>query len=71
MKSCIHDVVITKIWVVGVGSSVVISPGYLIESADNSSTNTPGGTFALSDPNFARMSAAIFESRRTCRISNP
>jgi hypothetical protein len=43
----------------------------LLEGAENSSTNTPGGTFALSDLSFARMSTATFESRRTCRISNP
>jgi hypothetical protein len=71
MKSCDHDVVITKIWVVGVGSSGVISPGYLIEGADNSSMDTLGGTFVLYDPSFARMSAVTFESRRTCKISNP
>ena len=47
---------------VGAGSSGVIAPGCLIEGTDNSSTNTLGGTFALSDPTFARMSAATFES---------
>jgi hypothetical protein len=70
MKSCVHDVVITKIWVVGAESSGVISPGCLTEGANNSFMNTSGGTFALSDHSFVRMSAATFESCRTCRISN-
>jgi hypothetical protein len=59
------------IWVVGAGGSEVISPGYFTEGDDNSSTNTPGRTFALSDPSLARTSAAMFESRRTCKISSP
>ena len=63
--------VITIIWVPLSGSSGVISPGCLIEGADNSSMNTPGETFALSDPSLARASAAMLESCRTCRISNP
>jgi hypothetical protein len=58
------------IWVVGVGGLEVISPGYFMEGDDNSSTNTPGETFALSDPSLARTYAAMFESRRTCRISS-
>jgi hypothetical protein len=71
MKSLIHDLVITMISVVGASGSEVISLGYFMEGDDNSSTNTPSGTFALSDPSLARTSAAIFESRRTCRISSP
>jgi hypothetical protein len=64
-------VVITKIWMSRARSFGVISSGYLIEEAVNSSMNTPGGTFALSDPSLARMSAAMFESCKTCRISSP
>jgi hypothetical protein len=55
--------------VVGARSSGVIAPGCLIDEDDNSLTNTLGGTFTLSDPSLARMSAATFESHRTCRIS--
>jgi hypothetical protein len=54
--------------VVGAGSLGVNAPGCLIEGADNSFINTPGGTFALSDPSLARISAATFESHRTGRI---
>jgi hypothetical protein len=71
MKICVHDVAITNTWVPRAGSSGVISPGYLIEGFDNSSMNTSGGTFALFDLSLARMSAAIFESCKTCRISSP
>jgi hypothetical protein len=63
--------VITMIWTVGAGGLEVISPDRFMEGDDNSSTNTPGGTFALSDPSLARTSAATFESHRTCRISSP
>jgi hypothetical protein len=42
------------IWVVGAGGSEVISPGCFMEGDGNSSTNIPGGTFALSDPSLAR-----------------
>jgi hypothetical protein len=59
------------IWVVGAGGSRVILPGCFMEGDGSSSTNTPGGTFALSDPSFARTSAVMFESHRTCRISSP
>jgi hypothetical protein len=71
MKFSVHDLVITMIWVVGAGGSEVISPGYFMEGDSNFSTNTPGGTFALSNLSLARTSAAMFESRRTCRISSP
>jgi hypothetical protein len=63
--------VIIIIWVVGVGGSGVIMLGWFMEGDGNSSTNTPGVTFALFDPSFARTSAAMFESRRTCRIYSP
>jgi hypothetical protein len=56
-------VVITNIWLLGAWSFGVISPSCLIEGADNS-TNTPGGTFALSDPSLARMSATILNHAR-------
>jgi hypothetical protein len=59
------------IWIVGTGDSEDISPGYFMEGDGNSSTNTPGGTFALFDPSLAKMSTATFESRRTCMISSP
>jgi hypothetical protein len=71
MKSLVYGLVIPMIWVVVTGGSEVILPGYFIEGDDNSSTNTPGGTFALSDPSLARTSAAMFESLRTYWISSP
>jgi hypothetical protein len=58
------------IWVVGAGGSGVILLGYFMEGDGNSSTNTLGGTFTLSDPSLARTSAAMFESRRIYRISS-
>jgi hypothetical protein len=43
------------IWVVGAGGLGVILLDCFMEGDGNSSTNTPGGTFALSDPSLARM----------------
>ena len=50
-----------------IGSIVSFSMflGCLMDEALSSSTNIPGGTFALSDPNLASTSAATLESFST------
>ena len=63
--------VMISIWLLDVGLLGVVSSSCFIEGADSSSTKTPGGTFALSDPSLARTSAATFESRRIWSISSP